>query len=209
MENLQQPRTNHSQNLLNEQNEFNENLKTIYSQILPTKVEQTKPLAPLKPEEQQQVWDKAVETAGGIPSGRIIKEIVKQFKQKPTVLTQDDWHVGDVCTLKRLEGKDKKYNGCWGVVLEITDGTVMIDVHDATLTVKPENLRKIDALQAHQQVPQILRRIRQLREVGFLDRGADNVLEDLGKQTDLTFVEEGLLAWLEKYYEVDEQKNES
>lgn len=73
VENLQQPRTNRSQNLLNEQNEeFNQNLKTIYPQILPTNIEQTKPLACLKPEEQRQVWDLAVEAADGITSGRTI-----------------------------------------------------------------------------------------------------------------------------------------
>ena len=85
----------------------------------------------------------------------------------------------------------------------------MVDVHDATLTVKPENLHKIDGLKARQQVSQILQRIRRLREVGFLDRGANNVLEDLGKHTDLTSVEEGLLSWLEKYYQIDEQDIES
>ena len=199
VENLQQTRTIHSQNQLNEQNEFNENLRTTYAQILPTNVEQTKPLASLKPDEQLQVWDLAVETANGkVPSGRTVKGIVEQLKEKPPVLAQDDWHVGDVFTLVRLEGKDKKYNGCWAIVLEATDFTVIVDVHDATLTVKPENLHKIDSLKAHQQLPQILQRIRRLHDVGFLDRGAYNVLEDLGKHTDLTSVEEGLLSWLEK-----------
>jgi hypothetical protein len=47
--------------------------------------------------------------------------------------------------------------------------------------------------------------MRRLREIDFLDRGADNVLKDLGQHTDLTPVEEGLLSWLEKYYGVDEQ----
>lgn len=144
-----------------------------------------------------------------LPPVVLYKEIVKQFKQKPPVLTPDDWHVGDIFTLN-LEGKDKKYNGCWAVVLEVTDCTVMVDVHDATLSVKPENLHKqVDGLKARQQVPQILQRIRRLREVGFLDRGANNVLEDLGKHTDLTSVEEGLLSWLEKYYQIDEQDIES
>ena len=72
--------------------------------------------------------------------------------------------------------------------------TSITDVHDATITVKPENLHKIDLHKAHQQLPQLLQRIRRLRKVGFLDRGAHNVLEDLGKYTDLTSVEEGLLS---------------
>lgn len=204
VENLKETRTNRSQN------DLNENLRTIHSQILPTTLEQIKPLANLKPDEQRQVWDKAVETAGGkVPSGRIVKGIVEQLKEKPLVLNKDYCQVGDVFTLVRLEGKEKKYNGCSCVAQELRDLTVIVDVHDATLTVKPENLNKIDSPKAHQQLPQILQRIRRLREVGFLDRGAYNVLEDLGKHTYLTAVEEGLLSWLEKYYQVDEQESTS
>ena len=205
VENLQQTRTIHSQN-----QETNENLSTTPAQILPTKLEQIKPLASFKPDEQRQIWDKAVETADGkVPSGRIVKAIVKQLKQKPLVQNQDDCQVGDVFILVRLEGKNKKYNGCWAIVSESTDFIVTVDVHDATLNVKPDNLNKIDALKAQHPLPQILQRIRRLREVGVLDRGADNVLEDLGKHTDLTPVEAGLLSWLEKYYGVDQQESES
>lgn len=210
VKNLQQMRTIHSQNHLDEQHQFNRNSRTISSQILPTRLEQIKPLASLKPDEQWQVWDKAVETANGkVPSGRIVKEIVEQLKEKPLVLAQDDWQVSDIFTLVRLEGKDKKYNGCWAIALELTDLTVIVDVHDATLTVKPDNLDKIDSPDVKRQLPQVLQRIRRLREIDFLDRGADNVLEDLGKHTDLTPVEEGLLAWLEKYYQVDERESKS
>jgi hypothetical protein len=195
VENLQLRRTIHSQN------EFNENLRTIHSQLLPTKLEQIKPLTGLKPDTQRQVWDKAVETANGkVPSGRIVKGIVEQLKEKPLVLAKDYCQVGDVLTLVRLEGKEKKYNGCWAIVVELRKFSIIVDVHDATLTVKPENLKKIDSTCAHQQLPQILQRIRRLREVDFLDRGAYNVLENLGKHTYLTPVEEGLLSWLEKYY---------
>lgn len=211
VENLQQMRTIRSQNQLNEQNEFNENLRTIQAQILPTNVEQTKPLASLKPDEQRQVWDKAVETAGGkVPSGQLVKEIVEQFKEKPSVLAQDDWQLGDdIFTLVRLKGKDRKYNGCCCIAVKITDLTVMVDVHDATITVKPENLTKIDSPDMKRQLSQTLKRIRQLREVDSLDRGADNVLKDLAKHTALTPLEEGLLSWLENYYEVYEQESRS
>ncbi len=210
VENLQQMRTIHSQNHLDEQHQLNENSRTIQAQILPTKLEQIKPLASLKPDEQRQVWDKAVETANGkVPSGRIVKGIVAQLKEKPLVLNKDDCQVGDVFTLVRLEGKGKKYNGCWAIALELTDLTVIVDVHDATVTVKPDNLDKIDSPCLKRQLPQTLKRIRQLRKIDSLDRGADNVLEDLGKHTDLTPVEEGLLTWLEKYYKVDEQESKS
>jgi hypothetical protein len=176
-------------------------MRTIHSQILPTKLEQIKPLANLKPDEQRQVWDKAVETANGkVPSGRIVKGIVEQLKEKPLVLNKYYCQVGDVFTLVRLEGKEKKYNGCWAIAVEPRDLTVIVDVHDVTLTVKPDNLDKIGSPDVKRQLPHTLKRIRQLREVGSLDRGAYNVLEDLGKHTYLTPVEESLLSWLEKYY---------
>jgi hypothetical protein len=213
VDNLQQMRTIPSQTQeLNHPNqeEMKENLSTTQAPILPTKLEQIKPLASLKPVDQRQIWDKAVAAANGkVPSGRIVREMVEQLKAKPLVLVQDDCQVGDVFSLVRLKGKKKKYNGCFCIAVEPRDLTIIVDVYDATLTVKPENLNKIDSLLARQQLLQILRRTRRLREVGVLDRGADNVLEDLGKHTSLTPVEEGLLSWLEKYYGVDERSSES
>lgn len=59
-------------------------MRTIHSQILPSKLEQIKPLASLKSNKQRQVWDKAVEIANGkVPSGRTMKGIVDQLKEKP------------------------------------------------------------------------------------------------------------------------------
>lgn len=202
VENLQQTRINRSQT------ESNEKMSTNRTQILPTKLEQIRPLASLKPDEQRQVWDQAVAAANGrVPSGRIVKGVVEQQK-KSLLPATDDYQEGDVFTLVRLEGRNKKYRGCWAVVRELTDSTVMVDVHDATLTVELHNLDRIDSQGVKRQVPEILQRIRQLRQVGFLDRGAYNVLEALGKQTNLTSVEEGLLSWLEQYYRVNEQKSE-
>ncbi len=99
VENLQQTRTIHSQNQFNEQNKFNGNSSTIHAHIFPTKLEQIKPLASLKPDEQRQVWDKAVETANGkVSSGRIVQAIVEQIKEKSPMLAQDNCQVGDVFT---------------------------------------------------------------------------------------------------------------
>lgn len=198
VENLQQLRTIHSQT------GSNETLRPIQAQVLPTKLEQVRPLASLKPEEQRQIWDKAVEAADGkVPSGRVVKEIVEQLTEKPRILAKDVCRVGDVCTLVRLAGQAKKYRDCWAIVVEPRDSTVLVEVHDGTLSVKPDNLAKIDSPEVKRQLPQTLQRIRQLRQVGVLDRGAYNILKALGKQTDLTSVEEGLLAWLEQYYRVE------
>jgi hypothetical protein len=207
VENLQQMRTIHSQNQLNERDRLNQNnVSTIQARILPTKLEQVKPLTSLKTaNEQWQVWNQAIAAANGkVPSGRIVNEIVAQLKEKPLVLAQDNCQVGDVFTLVNLEGKERKYNGCSCIATELTDSTVTVEVHDAAMTVKLENLNEIASSDDKRQLPQTLRRVRRLRAVESLDRGAVNVLKDLSKRTNLTPVEEGLLSWIENYYRVTE-----
>jgi hypothetical protein len=132
---------------------------------------------------------------------------VEKLKEKPLFLATDFCQIGDVFTLTRLEGTERKYNGCWAIASVLNDFTVEVDVHDTTLNVKPENLNKIDSPEVHRQLPQILKRIKRLRSGGMLDRCAYTVLESLGRQTYLTPVEEGLLQWLEKYYGVGGEEN--
>ncbi|MCP6762129.1 MAG: hypothetical protein NHB32_26040 [Fischerella sp. CENA71] len=173
---------------------------------MPTNERQLRDLAKakLEPKLQAVTWLQGVEEAGGkVPSGRIIKGIVEQLKQKPLLLASDFCQIGDVFTLTRLEGTERKYNGCWAIAVVLKEFTVEVDVHDTTLNVKPENLNKIDSPQVHRQLPQIKKRIKRLRDCGILDRCAYTVLESLGRQTYLTPVEEGLLEWLEKYYGIN------
>jgi hypothetical protein len=76
--------------------------------------------------------------------------------------------------------------------------------------VKPENLNKIDSPEAHRQLPQILQRIRRVREVpGFRDRAAYAMLEHLGKQTYLTSLEDKLLQVIEQEYGVVDVEQET
>ena len=188
--------------------EVYENLTTTNCcRVLPTSEGQVRALSGLESEKQVEVWQQAIDEANGkVPSGRIVKGIVEQLREKPLVLAKDYCQVGDVFTLVRLEGKEKKYNGCWAIAVKLTNLTVIVDVHDATLTVKPDNLNKIDSPDVPQ-LPVILQRIRRLRQVEEIDRGADNVLKALGKHTELTVVEQDLLSWLERYYKVDEQES--
>ncbi|URD53714.1 hypothetical protein [Chroococcidiopsis sp. CCNUC1] len=185
-----------------------ENLQmgTIGSQILPTSERQVRCLIALEKDLQCEVWQQALVASNGkVPSGRVVKGIVEQLKEKPLVLAKDYCQVGDVFILTRLEGKEKKYNGCWAIAVEPRDFTVIVEVHDATLTVKPENLNKIDSPEAHRQLPQILQRIRKVREVpGFRDRAAYAMLEHLGKQTYLTPLEDKVLRLIEQEYGVED-----
>ncbi len=82
--------------------------------------------------------------------------------------------------------------------------SVVVDCHDGTLTVKPENLNPIDEPDARRQLPQILKRIKRLREQGILDRCAYTVLESLGRQTYLTPLEEKFLTVMEQEYGIND-----
>ena len=89
--------------------------------------------------------------------------------------------------------------------IAVNDFTILVDVHDGTILVKPENLKPIDEPDVRRQLPQILKRIKRLRDCGLLDRCAYTVLESLGKQTYLTDLEEKMLSYLEEYYRVNSQ----
>lgn len=67
---------------------------------------------------------------------------------------------------------------------------------------KPNNLNPIDSLDAHRQLPVILKRIKRLRQRD-LARAAYPILENLGRQTYLTDLEADLLTFLEQRYGVE------
>lgn len=178
-------------------------------EILPTSERQVRPLTKLEPAQQIIAWQQAVESAGfKAPSGRIVQGIVERLKQKPPVLAQDFCEVGDVFILKGLTQSERKYNGCWAIAFDDSGINVMVDIHDGTLTVKPENLNPIDSPEVHRQLPGILKRIRRLRAYGMLDRCAYTVLESLGRQTYLTPLEEKFLAMMEQEYGIENYKQD-
>ncbi|MBW4641220.1 MAG: hypothetical protein KME05_23995 [Gloeocapsa sp. UFS-A4-WI-NPMV-4B04] len=181
-------------------------MRTNCSQILPTNESQVRPLTTLEsPDEQMEVWQQAVEQAGNkVPSGRIVKGIVERLKEKPLIRATDFCSTGDVFTLIRLEGAERKYNGCWAIASHINDFTLEVDVYERTFTVKPENLKQIDEPDVRRQLPQTLKRIRRLRNVGLLDRGAYYVLEGLGRQLYLTDFEDDLLTFIEQRYGIQD-----
>lgn len=47
---------------------------------LPTSETQCRPLAKLKPEQQRQAWNKAVEIASGVPSAKIVRQVVSEIE---------------------------------------------------------------------------------------------------------------------------------
>lgn len=175
-----------------------------FGHILPAKEFVCRPLTILRPDQQREVWQEILqETEGKHPTGKEVKSIVERLKEKPLVRANDFCQIGDAFILTRLEGAERKYNGCWAIASDLREFTIAVDVHDTTMTVKPDNLDPIDLPDVRRQLPQTLKRIRQLRNFGLLDRGAYYVLEGLGRQVYLTDVEEGLLQWLENHYGVE------
>ncbi|WP_009630521.1 hypothetical protein [Synechocystis sp. PCC 7509] len=181
-----------------------ENLCTNGTQILPSSERQIRDLIELNPKEQCKVWQQAVDESGGkVPSGRIVKGIVERLKEKPLVKASDFCQIGGVFILTRLEGNERKYNGCWAIASELREFTVVVDVYDGEFAVKPENLNSIDLPDVRRQLPETLKRIRRLRESGLLDRCVYTVLESFGRQTYLTDFEAELLTFMEQRYGIE------
>lgn len=156
----------------------------------------------MNPDEQREVWQQAVEQVGGkVPSGRVVKDVVERLKAKQLTRAADFCVEGAIFTLTRLM-EQRKYNGCWAIAIGINDFTVKVEVHDAVLTVKPDNLNPLDDAQTHRELPQLLKRIKQLRDCGMLDRVAYTILESLGRQTQLTEMEDKVLTFLEQQYQI-------
>lgn len=171
--------------------------------VLPTNEYQVRFLAGLEPEEQRQVWEEAVGINDGkLPSGRIVKSIVESLKQKRLLPLTASYKIGDVFKLFALSGTERRYNGCWAITSSVNEFTLTVEVHDATLIVKPENLNSIDSPNEYCQLPSILRRIKRLRECD-LDRIAYTILESLGRQMYLTELEADILLFLEQKYGIE------
>ena len=88
------------------------------------------------------------------------------------------------------------------MAVELKHFTIDVDVYDITITVitvKPENLKKIDDPDVRRQLPAMIKRIKRLRQCD-LDRSADEILGLLGRRTYLTDFEPDLLAFMEQRY---------
>ncbi|MBA2748285.1 MAG: hypothetical protein H0U45_06000 [Tatlockia sp.] len=181
-----------------------ENLSPI-GDILPMTESQCREIAKLPSfEQQRKAWRQTLEgTSGKMPTIKQVRGIVERLKEKPLVKASDFCTVGDAFILTRLEGTERKYNGCWAITRELRDFTIAVDVYDNTLTVKPDNLDPIDLPDVRRQLPQTLRRIRRLRESGLLSRCAYTILESIGRQTYLDDFEDKLLTFMEQNYGIE------
>ncbi|MCC5632603.1 hypothetical protein LC613_33895 [Nostoc sphaeroides CHAB 2801] len=79
-------------------------------QILPTSEGQVRPMTKLEPHEQQEVWLRAVELAGGkVPTGRIVKDVVQRIMERTKI--PNTYQIGEVCQILTKDNPELRGKG--------------------------------------------------------------------------------------------------
>lgn len=184
------------------QNQIEDDPATVRSdqlQILPTSEGQVRPMTKLEPQQQQEVWQQAVELAGGkVPTGKIVKDVVQRIMERTQV--PNTYQIGEVCQIlvkdnPELRGK----GGCWGIVSAVNEFSCTLRAWDGEYTVGLQHLKSYNYLPAEcQQVREISDRISRVYSSG-LEESVQKFLEMLGKlnRAYLTDLEEKVLSLLE------------
>ena len=181
------------------QNVANENLTTNGSQILPTSERQVRPMTKLEPQEQQEVWLRAVELAGGkVPTGRIVKDVVQRIMERTKV--PNTYQLGEVCQILSKDNPELRgKGGCWAIVSAVNNFSCSVRVWDGEYAVGLQHLKSFNYLpQECEQMRVICDRINQVYSSG-LEESVQRFLESLGKlnRAYLTALEEKLLSLVE------------
>ncbi|MCC5625716.1 hypothetical protein [Nostoc sp. CHAB 5715] len=102
---------------------------------MPTSEGQVRPITKLEPQEQWEVWQTAVELAGGkVPTGRIVKDVVQRIMERTKV--PNTYQIGEVCQIvvkdnPELRGK----GGCWAIVSAVNEFSCTLRMWDGEYTV--------------------------------------------------------------------------
>jgi hypothetical protein len=168
-------------------------------EVLPTNERQVRPLIQLEPDQQREVWQQAVEAAGGkVPSGRIVKDIVQRIRERTKIPIP--YRVGDVCEILIKDNPELRgLGGCWCIVIEVREFSCLVRAWNGEYTVREENLKDLQYSPNHRQKMQRLSdRLVQLRSLGE-EETVRAILETLGslKRPYLNPWEEKLLKFLE------------
>ncbi|WP_414544797.1 hypothetical protein [Nostoc sp. CCY0012] len=182
------------------QNLSESDLTTNGLQILPTSEGQVRPLTKLEPSQQQEVWQAAVEEAGGkVPSGRVVKDVVQRIMERTKV--PNTYQIGEVCQILAKDNPDLRgKGGCWCIVNQIGDFSCTVMTWDGDYTVRMDYLKPMNYLdQECEQMQSLSARINKLRHSGNLEKAADAVLKHLGSvnRPYLTDLEEKMLSLIE------------
>ena len=177
------------------------NLTKNLCQTLPTKFEQVRHLTTLDPDDQCQIWQEAVEEAGGrVPSGRIVKGIVERLKEQDATLPPIPFQERDVVLIRGLGNSElRKYDGRWAIALSINEYTVTLAVDGKDVAVKPLFLEEVDP-KYWAEIKAVNERITRLQFECELDPAEDAVLEVLRRRTCFTLKQMMLLERMEQDY---------
>ncbi|MHC0068592.1 hypothetical protein ACWATR_37980 [Nostoc sp. UIC 10890] len=170
--------------------------------ILPTNERQVRPMTKLEPQEQQEVWVKAVEQAGGkVPPARIVKNVVQQIMERTQVA--NTYQLGEVCQILAKDNPELRgKGGCWGIVNHVGQFSCTVRTWDGEYTVGLQHLKSYNYLPAEcEQMRVICDRIGRVYS-DSLEETVKSLLQSLGKlnRPYLTAVEEKLLSVVELEY---------
>ncbi len=141
------------------QNEIEDDPPTVHSdqvQILPTSEGQVRPMTKLEPQQQQEVWQTAVQEAGGkVPTGRIVKDVVQHVMERTKV--PNTYQIGEVCQIvvkdnPELRGK----GGCWAIVSAVNDFSCSVRMWNGEYGVGLQHLKSYDYLPADCEQMQVI-----------------------------------------------------
>ncbi|MDZ8135782.1 MAG: hypothetical protein RM049_10840 [Nostoc sp. DedQUE04] len=170
-----------------------------FDHILPTAEGQVRPMTKLEPQEQQEVWLKAVEQAGGkVPPARIVKNVVQQIMERTQV--PSTYQLGEVCQILAKDNPELRgKGGCWGIINHVGQFSCTVRTWDGEYTVGLQHLKSLNYLPAEcEQMRVICDRISRVYS-GELEESVQRFLESLGKlkRGYLTDLEEKVLSLLE------------
>jgi hypothetical protein len=181
------------------QNSGIDDLTTNSSQILPTSEGQVRPMTKLEPQEQWEVWQTAVEVAGGkVPSGRVVKDVIERIMERTQV--PNTYQLGEVCQILAKDNSELRgKGGCWGIVNHLGQFSCTVKTWDGEYTVGLQHLKSYNYLSAEcEQMQVICDRLARIYS-DSLEETVKNLLQSLGKvnRPYLTELEEKLLSLLE------------
>ena len=107
--------------------------------VLPTAEYQVRSLAKLEPEEQVEIWKRAIaQNNGKIPTGQRIQELVKEKKMERSKRynTQvERFKVGDVVRItSKYNTNLKQYHFCWGQILSVEEHSYTVDTYKGSVS---------------------------------------------------------------------------
>ncbi len=180
----------------------NEEMCPIGTQILPTSERQVRPITKLEPQQQWEVWQRAVEEAGGkVPSARVVGDVVQRIMERTKV--PNTYQLGEVCQILAKDNPELRgKGGCWGIVSAVNDFSCTVQTWDGEYAVGLQHLKSYNYLPAEcKQMQVICDRITRVYS-DSLEETVKSLLQSLGKlnRPYLTVVEEKLLSVLESEY---------